>query len=216
VLAEDVGSIPANVTRIIKRVYSEAGRLQRLSNTLLDIDKMEDGKLDIETSPVSCSEIIRVSIDAVRAQFERKKVVIDFTGEQELFCLCERDRTIQVLVNLLSNAVKFSDVNSKIEVTCKLMQDGKAVRFEVLDEGSGVPDEKAGSLFNKFTQLEQPEDLKKQGSGLGLYICKMLVDAQDGAVGYIKRQERGSCFWFELPAVAWSKRDSIEAASQST
>lgn len=209
VLAGDVGAIPPTVTRVVKRVHSEASRLQRLSNTLLDIDKLEDGKLDINTTPAACTELIETSIEAVRAQFERKKLVIEFAATGEFFCLCERDRTIQVLVNLLSNAVKFADANSKIEVTCQLQSDTKNVRFEVLDEGPGVPAEKAMTLFTKFTQLDQPEEIKQQGSGLGLYICKMLVEAQRGDVGYNKRTERGSCFWFSLPVADATVSESI-------
>ena len=111
---------------------------------------------------------------------------------------CDSDRTIQVLVNLLSNAIKFAPKDSVITLRSKLTTD-HSFRFEVVDQGPGVPPDQINSLFAKFHQLDQPTAVKQEGSGLGLYICRMLITAQGGKVGYTSPGDRGSCFWFELP-----------------
>ncbi len=182
----------------IKRVYSEAQRLMRLSSTLLDVEKLEDGKVELEKQIVSAESIVLISETSIEAMAEHKSISINNEVSKDFFILCDFDRTVQVFVNFLSNALKYSPVNSIVDIKAEQTSRG-TVRFSILDQGPGVPEHIAGRLFSKFQQLRQPLEIKQEGSGLGLYICKMLVEAQDGSVGYTPRQEGGSCFWFEIP-----------------
>jgi signal transduction histidine kinase len=182
-------------------INSEAQRLKRLAHTLLDIEKMEDGSLDVTLNPNYCKDICASSATAILSQMKKKVITLVENVHEDMICNCDSDRTIQVLVNLLSNATKFAPKNSTIEIKVQMVN-SERVRFEVLDQGPGVPEEKQGKLFAKFSQLDQPDEVKKEGSGLGLYICKLLVEAQQGQIGYNTRPEGGSCFWFELSGQA--------------
>lgn len=185
----------------IKRVYSEAQRLMRLSSTLLDVEKLEDGKVELEKQIVSAQSVVQSSVSSVEAMAEHKTITINNDVAKDLFVVCDFDRTVQVFVNFLSNALKYSPASSTVDITGTRSADGK-IRFSILDRGPGVPDHIAGRLFSKFQQLRQPAEIKQEGSGLGLYICKMLAEAQGGSVGYSSRQDGGSCFWFEIPEAA--------------
>lgn len=194
------GIIAEDLETELKYFDAELLRLNRLANVLLDIEKIEDGNLEVELMDHPCEGIVFDSINAVDGQAKWKKIQLSSSVPPDLLMLVDRDRITQVLVNFLSNAVKFAPKNSTIDINVSVIADGR-VRIEVLDRGSGVPDSKADKLFSKFTQLDQPSEVKKEGSGLGLYICKMLVEAQHGRIGYTPREGGGSCFWFEtLPA----------------
>lgn len=187
----------------LRRLHAETQRLQRLANTLLDIEKMEDGKLEVHIESHTCAELFSRAIDVIQSQSDRKKITV-VNQHNDSHCMCDKDRTIQVLINLLSNAIKFSPAGKQITVAAVPSTDRAMVRIEVLDEGPGIPESQAGALFNKFTQLEQPAEIQAEGSGLGLYICKMLITAQKGTIGYNKRHGGGSCFWVELLYAAMS------------
>lgn len=198
-IEDDVAQDPDKLISKLKRLRSETQRLRRLTNTLLDIERIQDGRLETELAETPCDVLLTTAIEAMRAWSEKKAIEFKQTNPAGLVCLCDQDRTLQVLVNLISNAIKFAPKRSTIEVAVHPSDSGK-IRFSVLDTGPGIPEEKVGQLFNKFSQLDQPAEIRKTGSGLGLYICKMLIAAQKGELGYISRPEGGSCFWFELPA----------------
>ncbi len=187
------------VRQHLTHLGSETQRLHRLANTLLDIDRLEDGKLEVELRPVLAERIIGTSQSIVEAQATRKSIKISAIIVDRLVVLCDEDRTVQVLTNLLSNAVKFAPRNSEIKIKA-INIESDSVRISVLDQGSGVPPQEVENLFKRFTQLDQPEDIKKTGSGLGLFICKSLIEAQGGSIGYTAPDEPGGCFWIELKA----------------
>ncbi len=190
--------VPPQMLKDLKLIKSETDRLRRLANTLLDVDKMEDGSVDVQAVNVPCADIVAVSVESLLAQCKRKKIQIVETVPADSAFFCDKDRTIQVLVNFLSNAAKFAPKNSTIEIAIVPAENDRW-RLEVLDEGPGVPEDKKDKLFAKFSQLEQAAEVRKEGSGLGLYICKMLIEAQKGNVGFRGRESGGSCFWFEIP-----------------
>lgn len=197
VLSMYVDTLQPNVVKILGRMHSQLLRLSRLARTLLDVEKIEDGHLEVIMKPHSCAELIDASLAAVVSLAEHTQITFKQDFDPELNLICDEDRTIQVIVNFLSNAIKFAPPNSTITVSVKIIE--SFVHFEIIDEGPGVPDEQAGRLFEKFRQLDQPSEVKKQGSGLGLFICKMLISAQGGQVGYKRADTGGSCFWFDIP-----------------
>lgn len=152
----------------LRQVSSEAQRLARLANTLLDIDRLEDGKLDMTIEEISVNQIVEATKAALTAPAARYNIGIDVDLEADLMVFCDSDRTIQIVTNLLSNAIKFSPKNSTITIAgLRSKEEAGWVRIEVIDEGVGVPAEQVNKLFLRFNQLDQPADLKSQGSGLG-------------------------------------------------
>ncbi|MBX9694747.1 MAG: HAMP domain-containing histidine kinase [Cyanobacteria bacterium] len=181
------------------RLRSEADRLNRLVNTLLDIEKIESGTVDVSINSEETGELIRTAIDATQDLAKSGNVELVTSFSPKCTALCDKDRTVQILVNLISNAIKFAPAGSTVTVGAERL-DSHVVRVEVTDTGCGVPPEKQGKLFGKFSQLDQPDEIKKKGSGLGLYICKMLVEAQKGKIGFEAPASGGSCFYIELPS----------------
>lgn len=172
-------------------------RLIRLIGDLLDLEKLEEGRLSISPVPVEITGIIGRCIEAVRGFAEQQRVTISVNTERRFVC-ADPDRIEQVLINLLSNAIKFSRRDSNIEVS--VQSEGGSVRLHVDDTGPGVPVHERKRIFEKFKQLDESTDTRVKGSGLGLAICKALVDAHGGEIGVEAASGGGSSFWFTVPA----------------
>lgn len=185
-------------TASLRRMYSEVQRLSRLAKTLLDIEKLEGGHINVDVRETDWESLIGQSVESVNSLASQRWIAFDPVIGEEL-AWCDRDRTIQCVVNLVSNAIKFSPAGATVKILVCPVEDGFQ-RVEVIDCGPGVPASKTDSLFKKFIQLEQSDLTKKEGSGLGLYICRLLIEAQGGTVGYRPAEPSGSCFFFKLPA----------------
>lgn len=181
----------------LKRLRFEVDRLRRLANTLLDIEKIESDELETKIEEVSLTTIVQTSIDSLKPFARSSNVTLEDNSDKASLLKCDEDRTIQVLINLLGNAIKFSPKGSTVTVSSDASDDH--IRIRVADKGPGVPPDQQRLLFKKFSQLEQSAETKKLGTGLGLYICKMLITAQKGQIGFEPGEDKGSVFWFELP-----------------
>lgn len=175
---------------------AELERLMRLVSDLLELEKIESGSLKVQKSLVSVQDLLEASAASVKVYADLRKVNIEFC-ETELACSCDRSRIIQVLINLLSNAIKFSPANSPVEIQVELC--AGELKFSVSDKGRGVPEGKEGLLFQRFRQVNPDDAVERAGSGLGLSICRSIVQAHGGTIGYKALSPRGSVFWFTLP-----------------
>lgn len=196
VLEVNSAELSPSVLKNLTKSRREVQRLVRLASSFLDLEKIESGKLELQKDLVDANEVIQPSLNALRGVADSKNIKLQAIHTENIQISCDADRVIQVLVNLLSNAVRFSPTGGTITVCVCAVE--KAYRFEVCDEGPGVSEQEQSSLFKRFSQLSQSESSKQSGSGLGLYICKMLVEAHGGSIGCLAR-DKGSCFWFEIP-----------------
>lgn len=189
-------NLPSGARTGLGKVHREIQRLLRLANAFLDLEKIEEGKLELYLDRASADEVVTPALDAVRgiADAKRVKLISDCNPETEL--ICDVERLVQIMVNLLSNSIRFTPPDSTIRVV--VSQINGATKFSVFDQGPGMTQEEQHQLFQKFSQLEQQRNQKKLGTGLGLYICKMLVEAHKGTIGCYCPEE-GTCFWFEIP-----------------
>lgn len=191
----------------LRGANEEINRLVELLNGLLSIEKLESGVAELELTAINARRIIDPSVLAVQGAAGRAQVEIEVINPDDPTIEVDAMRVTQVLVNLLSNAIKFSPANTKVQLALE-QRDGK-VRFEVRDHGRGVPEEMRQSIFDRFTQVERSDEADKKGAGLGLSICKAIVEKHGGVIGVtdnangIKNGEThpgtGSIFWFELP-----------------
>ncbi|MBX9692814.1 MAG: HAMP domain-containing histidine kinase [Cyanobacteria bacterium] len=189
-------SLIPKVKEKIRKSDSEIQRLCRLADGLLEIEKIESGRLQLSCSSCPIADVIEPAMEAMGGIAESKKMHMSVLADSDLEVYCDSDRIIQVLVNLMSNAIKFSPTESTL--TVKVLPVDNGVRFEVIDQGAGVAPEDEPKLFLRFSQLEQSDATRKVGSGLGLYITRMIVESHGGQIGYFRPQEGGSCFWFFL------------------
>lgn len=194
-------SFDAKTAASLRRIHSEIQRLSRLARTLLDIEKLEGGKVQVAYKDVTWNKLVDTSLAAVTFLAQHKQIEFETSIEPDMNAYCDEDRTIQCIVNLLSNAIKFSPKGSTVKLVVSNEADGMQ-KLQVIDKGPGVPESQQNNLFNKFVQFDQPEATKKEGSGLGLYICRLLIEAQGGKIAYQKVEPEGSCFYLQLPEKA--------------
>jgi PAS domain S-box-containing protein len=193
-----MGDVDKDVSELTMVAERNAQRLLDLINDILDIEKIESGKLTLAPEVMQVDELVRESMVLNRAFGERFKVRFESRGDApERQLHADRKRLLQVMTNLLSNAAKFSPEGGVVEITTE--DKGDQVRVGVHDRGSGIPEAFRAKVFGRFTQADSTATRQKGGTGLGLAICKRLVELMHGHIGFDDRPGGGTTFWFELP-----------------
>jgi signal transduction histidine kinase len=182
--------------RTLRTILRSMGRANRMIDDLLDISRIEAGRLAIDPAPEPVGPIVREAIETHRASAEEHGIELGFRLDDPLPpVIADRDRVLQVLGNLLANAVKFTPAGGRVEVGAS--REGEEVRWWVEDSGPGIPPEHLPHLFDRFWQARRSH---RRGLGLGLAIVKGLVEAHGGRVWVESEPGRGSRFQFTLPA----------------
>ncbi|MCL1469586.1 AAA family ATPase [Argonema antarcticum] len=178
-------------------IISEGERLTTLINDVLDIAKMEAGKVEWNMQPSSVAEIVDRAIAATSSLFQAKSIALLKDVPEGLpEVLGDRDRLLQVLINLISNSMKFTETGS---CTVKARQEGNQIIFSVIDTGIGIAPADREKVFEKFQQVGDTLTDKPKGSGLGLPICKQIVEHHGGRIWVESQPTQGSNFSFSLP-----------------
>ncbi|MEI6669503.1 MAG: ATP-binding protein [Acidobacteriota bacterium] len=186
--------------RVLMHVaLSNTDRLIRIINDILDISKIEAGKLELNPRPFDVHELVHLSLQSVGQIATGSSVALVHVVPKDIPKInADPDRTIQAIVNLLSNALKYAPPRS--EVTLDVTQTPAGfVTFAITDRGTGIPADKLSLLFKKFQQIDGADTRKFRGTGLGLAITKALVEAQGGSVGVISEKGKGSTFSITVP-----------------
>ena len=169
-------------------------------NDLLDLSKIEAGRLSLQAEPLDLGAVLRDAAESVRAQVEKRRHQLDLQApEAPLTVHADRIRVRQILLNLLSNAIKFTNEGGRITVTARLDDGGRLARVAVTDTGIGISPEDQKKLFQEFVQLDAAASRRYEGTGLGLALSRRLVEQHGGAMGVESAAGRGSTFWFTLP-----------------
>ena len=171
--------------------------LLTLVNEILDLALIESGKLSLSLEPVSLTEKLLDCQAMIEPQAQKNDIHLSFpTFEQPCFVEADRTRLKQVIVNLLSNAIKYNRVGGNVNVTYGAGAEGR-IRINVCVNGPGLRPEQLEQLFQPFNRLGQ-EGGSQEGTGIGLIVCKRLVEMMDGVIGVHSSVGVGSVFWFEL------------------
>lgn len=193
------GEIPEAASTQFRRVETSMKRLVTLIDELLELDKLESGKLTLEPKTISASRICYIAVDSLNEMAKRSAVRLRFDAPaDEYHVVADEHRLVQVLVNLLSNAIKFSPPDST--VTVSILPEADSLQFKITDQGPGIPLDQQSLIFQKFHQTGvQAKDSRHKGTGLGLAIVKAIVDAHKGKLGVNSTPGQGSTFWFSIP-----------------
>jgi len=198
ILEGDAGQVSQKIREFLDDAVSGNDRLIRLVNNMLNVSRIEEGRLTYEMGVVCLAKVADDVYDDFIAEAEEKGLSISLKSPSDIKdrVYVDKDRIHEVIGNLISNAVKYTDKGS---VTVRLSNPTpQTIRLEVIDTGSGISEKDQGELFKKFSRAETSAG-KAIGSGLGLYISKLLVEKFGGKIGFDSQLGKGSTFWFELP-----------------
>ena len=196
-----LGEAPKDVMDLIEVAERNSQRLLDIINDILDIEKIDSGKLTLNPQVLRLDDLVREAMVLNKGFGERFKVRFEAKGELTKHEVkADHKRLLQVMTNLLSNAAKFSPEGEVVEITTE--EQGPWLRVAVHDRGPGIPEAFRSRIFGRFTQADSTTSRQKGGAGLGLAICKRLVEMMQGRIGFQDRDGGGSTFWFELPSHA--------------
>ena len=193
------GDLNEKQNRYLVRVKSNADRLARLINDLLDLSRIEAG-IKLKRTNLSLPTVAREVVESLGSVAAEKLISFEIEcPEVNLTAWADPDRIVEVLTNLLGNAIKFTPTNGKVTL-CLKRSGNEWVKISVADTGPGIPSDEANRIFDKFYQVTQPEKQKTMGTGLGLSITKALVEMHGGKIWLESEVGKGSIFSFILPA----------------
>jgi signal transduction histidine kinase len=193
------GTLNEKQIRYLTRIKSNTDRLSRLINDLLDLSRIEAGKIDIKPTVLSPENLARDVVEILRSMVVDKLIDLEvICHEHDVTAWADRDKVTQVLMNLVGNAVKFAPSHGN--VTIAIERDGDSwVQVSVADTGPGIPRPELERIFDKFYQVSQVDKRKSRGTGLGLAISKALVQMHGGKIWVESELGKGSTFSFTLP-----------------
>jgi signal transduction histidine kinase len=208
--AEVVGALPTDAKEMVNVAYNNSQRLIRLINDILDIEKIESGRMPFDLAPIPLMPLVERSVAETRSFAQGLGVDINVQGKiSDAVGLVDADRLIQVLTNLLSNAAKFSPKDGVVRV--ELDRKGNRLCISVADRGPGIPEAFRARVFEKFAQADGSDSRRLAGTGLGLAIVKKIVEHLDGTVRFDTEIGRGTTFYVDLPE--WRAIDTAAGAA---
>lgn len=198
-ISGDAGPITEEQKHFVERIYQGTDRMIALVNLLLQIARVEAGRVKIEPVPIDLKVTTQGVLLTLKANFEKKAQIVEIKSEPEPFPIIKMDQEIvwQVIQNLLSNASRYSPEKATIGVN--IIKKGNFAQYSVKDSGIGIPKAQQARLFEKFFRAENALKMVPEGSGLGLSLVKMLVEGWGGKIWYETEEGKGSTFFFTVP-----------------
>lgn len=201
---------------IIQIAADGVDRLVRLVSDILDLERLDSGKVRLEKRLCNTAHLIAAAVDQMQEMANQAGVTLEATCSAfEIHA--DPDRLLQVLTNLLSNAIKFSSTGSTVLLKVGLTNDSSSsaplLRFTVQDQGRGIPANKLDRIFERFQQVDSSDSRQKGGTGLGLAICRSIVQQHGGHIWAESTVDQGSCFYFTVPLESENTLIAVEPGS---
>ncbi len=206
-------------------INEESDRLTRLINDFLDLSKIQAGRMQWQTVELSPADAIQSAVNTSRPLMEKAQLEFSLEIEPDLpLVLCDRDRLVQVITNLLGNAIKFTQENGKITIRAGLNRSADSpiqnyITISITDTGIGIAPEHHQSIFERFGQVGDVLKDRPKGTGLGLPICKKIIENYGGKIWLESSPGKGTTFFFTLPVVKKKAQQAVpveEAPSTSS
>jgi len=206
-----MGELDPQAARLLKIAETETDRLIRLINDLLDLAKIEAGKLPLQSDWISWNETLESTVQGLLGLAETAKVHMSAHAVPGLEVFMDKDRMQQILTNLISNAIKFSPENGTVSIFTSKTRNGELL-VQVQDQGIGIAPQDQELIFQKFRQGSSAQNPIVKGTGLGLAIARALVEEHGGTIGVHSEPGHGATFYFTLPKWRDASGNSSEAA----
>lgn len=198
---EVVGVLPEQMKSLVAISLEDTERLSRLLDDILDMERIQEGKMEFRHQTLDLVDLARRSLDGIRCY--AKQFGVQFQLEASVsnaLVHADSDRMMQVMTNLLSNAAKFSPQNGEIKIMIERKEG--AFRVSVADHGPGIPENFRSRIFQPFAQADSSDSRGRGGTGLGLSICKAIIEKHGGQLGFQSEAGAGSTFFFDLNSVS--------------
>jgi PAS domain S-box-containing protein len=196
---EGAGPLTEKQKRFVQHVHQDSSHLLELINDILDLSKIEAGRMDLQIESIDAAEVIAETVEGMKGRAEAKGILLENSTTTPVHVLADRVRFREILLNLLSNAVKFTPDGGTVRIDCSRPRAG-AVEIAVTDTGIGIAPEDRHVIFDKFRQVASTTKGVREGTGLGLAIVKRLVEMHGGETFLESELGHGSRFAFTVPA----------------
>jgi len=197
-LSEKLGKLPLEIKERLEKINRHSDELVQLVNDLLDISRLESGKISMKIEKLNLKEIIEGIKDLMDVQLKEKNIKFNFELSSDTeYVLADRQQLERVFINLIGNAIKFTPQGGAISIKTSSL-DGFC-QIDITDTGIGIPEESLNSIFDEFYRVDNPINQKIKGTGLGLPLVKRIVEAHGGKIWVTSKLNVGSTFSFTLP-----------------
>ncbi|OYQ62932.1 diguanylate cyclase [Pseudanabaena sp. SR411] len=192
-----LGTLSKDGQQMLEIADDNTERLVRLVNNVLDLQRIESGEVKMEKQICNVSTLMIQATEAMQPMAQQHGVVL-VVNQIDIEIFVDSDYIVQALTNLISNAIKFSSSDSTVWLSAENTPNAE-VLFSVCDEGQGIPSDKLESIFERFQQVDSSDSRRKGGTGLGLTICRKIVEQHEGKIWVESTLGKGSTFSFTLP-----------------
>jgi PAS domain S-box-containing protein len=207
ILGNQVGTLKPAQRDYLTKVEQSTLRMIALVGNILNVSRLELGRLKVEPEPTQLEELIKGRIDEATALAKAKKVALDFKAPSKPLPMVKLDQSLigEVIHNLLTNAIRYSPADTgKVEVSVSKESNGYIIK--VSDNGIGIPKEAQSKMFTRFFRADNAIKVEGEGTGLGLYLIKMVIETVDGKVWFESKENKGTTFYVRIPLTGMKPR----------
>ncbi len=185
-------------TEFMNNISKSTERMIELVNALLNISRIESGRIAVNPQPTNLASLVKDIISNMQKDIAAKQLQLMITADPDLPEISVDQKMIRVVYeNLLSNSIKYTPANGGISISIK--KQGEEIISKVTDTGLGIPKKDYGRIFSKFYRGDNIVKVESEGTGLGLYLTKAIIDSSKGKIGFESTEREGTTFWFSLP-----------------
>lgn len=200
ILKGDVGKVIPSQKKYLEEIYAGNHRMIELVNTLLDVSRIETGTFMIAPELTNAVKLAQSAVDELKPQIDQKKITLTAVFGADIPLMQTDPKLLHMIVqNILSNAIEYTPEKGKVELSLVLDNEKKAVLLKVADTGCGIPKNQQDKIFTKLFRADNVREKDTDGTGLGLYIVKSIVENFGGEVWFESEENKGTTFYVSLP-----------------